>query len=375
MRSDRFSEPNPEARIAELFIGQGWHVNEKRSPALDGYIPDLIVKKGGEAYAVEIKSMSVGRPDRAIPLLSQAILQAQRYAPVVGAKPLALIYVNQSSPSLFKHLMRFAEAYAPGVAVGVVAEDGGQEFRGDGLEPFNLEPPIQRASGSQLKPALDLFSDLNQWMLKVLIAPEIDGDLLSAPRNEYRNASQLALASGVSVMSASRFINLLRAEGFLEESPSLALVRRPELFRRWQSVALRPSSEMPLKALIAGQLSAQLHKLASGRQACLGLFAAANALNIGHVEGVPAYVYVRRLPASGREVLGLASAPPMDRVDVILRQPRAPQSVFRGAVERDGVRVSDVIQVWLDVSSHPSRGKEQAALIEREVLSHVIRSQ
>jgi hypothetical protein len=32
--------------------------------------------------------------------------------------------------------------------------------------------------------------------------------------------------------------------------------------------------------------------------------------------------------------------------------------VFRGAVTKNGVPVSDILQVWLDVSQHPSRGRE-----------------
>jgi hypothetical protein len=48
--------------------------------------------------------------------------------------------------------------------------------------------------------------------------------------------------------------------------------------------------------------------------------------------------------------------------------------VFRGAVELDGVAVSDVLQIWLDVSAHPSRGEEQADLIRRKVLGKIIES-
>ena len=59
--------------------------------------------------------------------------------------------------------------------------------------------------------------------------------------------------------------------------------------------------------------------------------------------------------------------------DVILRQAPAPQSVFRGAVVADEMAVSDVLQVWLDVSEHPARGSEQADLIERRVLKKLIR--
>jgi len=37
-----------------------------------------------------------------------------------------------------------------------------------------------------------------------------------------------------------------------------------------------------------------------------------------------------------------------------------------------GMAASDVIQVWLDVAAHPSRGAEQAELIRRRVLGPII---
>jgi hypothetical protein len=36
---------------------------------------------------------------------------------------------------------------------------------------------------------------------------------------------------------------------------------------------------------------------------------------------------------------------------------------------RDGLPLSDVLQVWLDVSAHPARGREQAAEIRRQALA------
>ena len=51
-------------------------------------------------------------------------------------------------------------------------------------------------------------------MLKVLLAPEVPEELLSAPREQYRNASQLAEAAQVSVMSAFRFVQQLQVEGY-----------------------------------------------------------------------------------------------------------------------------------------------------------------
>ncbi len=49
--------------------------------------------------------------------------------------------------------------------------------------------------------------------------------------------------------------------------------------------------------------------------------------------------------------------------------PRYPAAIFRAAVMRDGVPTADVLQCWLDVSHHPSRGVEQAEHLYRRVLA------
>jgi hypothetical protein len=67
--------------------------------------------------------------------------------------------------------------------------------------------------------------------------------------------------------------------------------------------------------------------------------------------------------------LCLSSSGAEQRADVYVRIPGNRESVFRGAIVKDGVPSSDIIQVWLDVSQHPSRGREQADLIWRRVLA------
>jgi hypothetical protein len=210
-------------------------------------------------------------------------------------------------------------------------------------------------------------------MLKVLLAPELPEDLLSAPRGLYRNASELAEAAQVSVMSAFRFVQQLQDEGYLHESSaSLALVRREQLFERWQAANDRPCREAQMRFVLPGDSRAELGKLLESGRVCLALFAAADALHLGFVRGVPPYVYVERLqPSSLRSWKKLRPCEPGESPDVVLRQPLAPKSVFRAMV---GAAAScDVLQVWLDVASHPSRGREQADLIPQRVLEPLLR--
>lgn len=359
--------------LASLFRDRGWRVDLE--PGEGPRRPDLVARKGSLRYAIELKCMAEGRPDRALALLSQAILQARRHAEDQAMRPLAVLHVAQVAPSLYGKLEQFHRDYAADVAVGLVSDAGGRLFIGRGLEALNAEPP--RGSGkNRLGPprkAWDLFSDLNQWMLKVLLAPELPEGLLRAPRGEYRTGSELADAARVSAMSASRFVRRLKEEGFLEDSGgAMRLVRRRELFRRWQSAAMRSSPELQMAFLIPGG-ERRLRTIVPRLDACVGLFAAAEYLGLRHVRGVAPYLYVRRIRASsGEDWPGLVPSKPGEPPQVVLRQASAPESLFRGAVQIDGMPVSDVLQIWLDAAAHPSRGAEQADLIEKKVLADVL---
>lgn len=368
------AEFKAEVLVAELFIAHGWKV--QRQLDIGPYEPDFLVRRGRQAFVVEVKAHSEGRGDRVIPLLSHAILQARAYAAALKVQPMAVVYVRDASPSLVSQVGLFAKDYANDVAIGIVSEAGVSFFVGEGLEDMNVNPNIVRVSPSRSAGrAPNLFSDLNQWMLKVLLAPEIPERLLFAPRGRYRNVSELAKAADVSVMSAFRFHEQLREAGFVDESsPYLNLVRRPELFRRWQAEARRAMPrEVPMRFLIRGSLEQQLHQFVANHERCLALFAAADALKFGHVKGVLPYVYVAKLSdLDVRSWSGLVAVAPGERPDVIVRKAPAPKSVFRGMVDERDVACCDVLQVWLDVAAHPSRGEEQAELIYRKVLRPVV---
>lgn len=385
-----------EAHVADLFRRAGWKVKRPRGGAEPR--ADLLVQRGSQAYVVEIKSAPESRPDRLIPLLAQAILQAQaaaRHHPEMGT-PLAVLGTAKVSDKLVREAEQFARDCAPEAGVGLVTFDGAQWFRGAGLEALNIEPARARSSAARARvpaPASHLFSDLNQWMLKVLLAPGISPDLLSAPRGEYRNASQLAAAAGVTVMSAFRLVRQLGAEGFLDASaPMLKLVRLADLFVRWQAANLRAPREVGARWVLRGDTGRLLREAlraqaaeqgsASSRRsrgvknaprACLGVFAAAEALGLGFVQGVAPHVYVEELSPAVLESLGLSVEGVSASPDVYVRVPAVRESVFRGAVIREGVPVSDVLQVWLDASAHPVRGAEQSELIYRRVMQPLLK--
>jgi hypothetical protein len=64
-------------QIAQLLRGSGWEIiSHLQDP---GYA-DLLIRMGHLQYVVEVKRAAESRRDRIVPLLAEAILQAQAYA-------------------------------------------------------------------------------------------------------------------------------------------------------------------------------------------------------------------------------------------------------------------------------------------------------
>jgi hypothetical protein len=383
-----------ENLLAKLFQRAGGRV-ERQPEGADAGV-DLIAQHGPDRYVIQLKVSSEARKDRAIPLMSQAILEAQAAAQRVSGRaiPVAVLAVDHASESLAKQVKQFAERNAPNVAIGLIDADGFRDFAGHGLEWLSSERSGSGVRRSAAKPAPSsyLFSDLNQWMLKVLLSQDIPESMLSAPRGSYENASQLAEAAGVSVMSAFRFVRQLSREGFLEENGALRLVRIEELLQRWLGANQRRIREIPVRWIIRGE-SNQIeiavrsyvsrfegrparrkrgmgaHSFKGPNRVCLGLFAAAEAFGLKFVHGSVPHIYLERFDRDALAQLGMSVEDAEHRADALVRIPENPESVFRAAVNRDGVPISDILQVWLEVSHHPARGPDQAKIIAKRILA------
>lgn len=55
--------------------------------------------------------------------------------------------------------------------------------------------------------------------------------------------------------------------------------------------------------------------------------------------------------------MGLSMNGAEEQPDIYVRVPGKRESIFRGVVRKDGVPVSDIVQIWLNAGQHASRGK------------------
>ncbi len=133
------SERAYENQLVDLFRDSGWEV--RREPQVPGET-DLVVKSGNLEYVIKLKRAPESRRDRVVPLLAEAILQAQACAQrLPHAHALAVIGSPHLSPFVVNQAIEFHHDYAPDVAVGFFDDRGFRVFRAPGLESLNSPPP------------------------------------------------------------------------------------------------------------------------------------------------------------------------------------------------------------------------------------------
>jgi hypothetical protein len=332
---------------------------------------------GGRPFEVELRSARDARITTLRALLAEAILEARAHE---GAPPrLPFVGAPAISDAMALELTDFARRVAPGQPLGIV--DGrGRLLIVAPPDHVDLPPTDEPRAATPSARRPTLFSDAHQWILKVLLAPGLPSDLLTAPRSDLpvRSARGLASLAQVSLTSAVRFVGAFEAEGHLERSARrIRLTRVEELLQAWRTANRPRSVPIGLRWLIApgaaGGAIARLQASLTGAHvdACIGVHGACAALGHAFVSGAKPLLFVAdaRAALTTLRAVGLVPSDDGTPPDVFLDVPSAPRSCFAGAVERDGRRVTDVLQTWLDVSWHPARGQEQAEVLWERVLA------
>ena len=81
-----------------------------------------------------------------------------------------MIASSRVPDSIGEEVRSFVREYAPDVAVGILDLEGYRAFAGAGLEALSSRRSRGLPATATAGPRPNLFSDLNQWMLKVMLA-------------------------------------------------------------------------------------------------------------------------------------------------------------------------------------------------------------
>jgi hypothetical protein len=358
-----------EQHLSAALKAAGWSVRPGDAPV------QFWIAKGAKRYPVLFRLARDARRSVIQALLADAILRGRAS---VRGKFLVIVGTPAISAAMARSLEQYAAEVAQDQPFGYVDERGLVRFHGLGLDAARGEPSGGAPSRAAHERPRNPFSDLNQWLLKVLVGRQLAPEMISVPREPIRSAAELAARGRASTPAAWRLYSALRDGGHLDDAGNLSLVR--DLMARWRAAAQRPQRRVGAKWILPGRAPVErLHEAlaglrseAGGPPACLGLFAACDALGVGHVRGAQLHLYVRHFEPELLERLGLALVVEGQQPDLFLQVARWPESLFRASVGVKGVPVADVIQCWLDVSGEPARGAEQAAFIWRRVLGPAI---
>ncbi len=368
-----------ERRLLDAIQHVGFAVH--RAESRRGEQPDFILR--GHDGTVFVGVMKVAKEPRSAVLegqLASALLTSRHLAILFGGLPLAIVAAPALSRTLADHLRAYAERFGENQPFGLYDGRGKVELYAPGLPPVLTPAPLSEPAGreslEQSRRAMDLFSDLNQCLLKVLLAQHLPENLIHSARGEIKGPTDLARLASASPATAHRLLERLDADGFLaRQTRAIELKRIDVLLERWSSsMMLRPQRAWRARFLLPmrdpeAQLDEALRKDRRGSpgiRACRALFGACMRLGFGHASESLQHIYLASgLDGWGEvfEDLGLHPASEGETADIVLCEARWPRSVFRSAVDKDGIAVTDVVQCWLDTIGHPARGTEQANFI------------
>jgi len=332
---------------------------------------DIIARSGSSILLIEIKELSQIRIQNLIGQLAAGALKAKHYAKESNAFPVVIVFAPRIGKRAIQEAQSFMDRFLPGFSWGVIDKRGRIRFLAPELG-IDINSPFPK-SNSQKSPQMDhlLFSDLNRWMLKILLLSEVDDSLWQGPRKAFFAPNQLRHMADVSLDKAYRFVRMLEKNDFLRRTPrGLRLIRLRELTDLWFSEErLRPARRIPARSIL-GKIP-DLQSLVGSNSvepiSALGGFSACKTLEVLHaaVDSIEVHIKVSLeafLERFKLEECDEGSA----QLHLIASKHR--ESIFRGAVDRDGMRVADVFQAALDVVNHPARGLEQAEYIVELIL-------
>ena len=410
---------------------------------------DFVLSRGNKQYAVELKS-SRQMHLSFMHLFPRAILRLQAVNRVAGLLSIVAILVNRLESRDIKRLEEYMNFYAPDMGwllidrqkrgifkdqeekqYALLIEEQIEWIKGPFSDEFHLleaqdfllhnnakglgDPEYYKSSASSSSSSSSSlsssifsysssssrsssslssakiklsFSDLDQWLIKVLILSPIgmESHLWGGPKGYAENAFQLSKLAGVSQMPANLWAQAMESSGYLKRigRKNMIPLRIEALIEEWIGrYRFSDNNIYPFRSMFPvsnhdafiGELFEEI-KLNGEKLGELGIAAhlACKLHEVKHSSARSIHIYCREDIHNVARILKLVPSEEERKADLFLVEPKYPKSVFGGVLKKKELPVCDILQCYLDLYYLPDRGREQAAIVYENIISQIIKS-
>jgi hypothetical protein len=354
---------DPVAEILSEVLPQ-WKA--RRGPSTTGAVDLELSGPRGAALQINVKQARDTRPDTVEGALARAVLQLQ-HLDIAETMPVVWLTVPRLGSKTVDRVRAFMAAHGPTMGWAVVAPN-----RSFAIEIPSLslsQRSIESQATTRTLPASGssaLFTDLNCWLLKVLLLKDLGPELWTYSGGAIQTPIELMKAGAVSRITAYRFVRTFTEADYLRATPAgLQIVRREALVRAWRGATESAVVHATPVRWLLGRPSRveDVFDMGRMRYAITG-FEACRRLGFLHANSKRTEVYVPDIERAMKR-LDLA---PAGTAEADFHLLPATQSVERGARLVNGAMVVDVLQAAIDVDRNAARGREQSDYIFHDVL-------
>lgn len=365
-------EAKIEKQVVELLNRFFGELNIERRCGACGF--DFVAQTPKGKLRVAIKSTRRRSTEDIRGQLATAVLQMQGYAGSDG-HPLILLHAPRIGSRVVTELENFMQDCAPEYGWGVWDERGACHLRMPQLDVLvDEEGRGTREHGRETTHNKRAFTDLNRWLLKVLLltdAPKGMWHQAESYRQAMANPAELQRIAHVSQAKAYQFARTFRDLGLLRwDRSKFGIVERQKLYNLWHEEERQLRVERnPVRSIFA--VGAGVEEVFAGVQTDLdyavGGLEACRLHGVLHTKPRTPEIHIFQSLNSVIERLDLERCADHEAEMYLVEMPYQ-ESIQRGALDVGNVRVVDILQAALDAARQAQRGREQAEYIVQEVL-------
>ncbi|MFT5585783.1 MAG: hypothetical protein ACI9VR_003376 [Cognaticolwellia sp.] len=328
---------------------------------------DFELALDGVRLLVRVKSLRQARIDDLIGRLSTAVLEFRAAQGAADTTLVALVHVPKFGARSVAPIRAFMAQVAPETGWGLFDDRDGHVLVIPALG-IDAQQRGRRKPSPAPTPPRRLFTDLNRWLLKLLLlsrSPPANFSLQTSGTPIH--PSDWAELGDVSHQTAYTLAKELEKRSLLAHTDQgLQLLDPRKLVEEWlREEALYPAPRVWVRDALRGR---PVDEVFSGAPVAVGGFEAASRLGLLHVAGVGVpELHVRGPIEPLLAERGLVQVERRDANFGLIHSSYT-ESVFRGAHVLDRLPIVDVLQSALDVVASKARGHEQAEYLVDRIL-------